>query len=326
MKKRMRRNNRRRLKGLGLAGILVLSSPLLQAQERSYATPDAVGFFKTGEGGGRGSEYMPGNVLGLPDTAAREGVATIDPKQILSLGLEGEIVLRFDGVQIIDGPGQDFTVFENAFAYRLGGKDKLYAEPGEVGVSRDGVEYVDFPYDPTTLQGCAGVTPTNGDQPPYDPSLSGGDGFDLAEIGVDSVRFIRIRDVTRIVKEDEDHPFYDVTLNGFDLDAVIALNTQAITSGVVPELESVRGVDLNVPSVILGSSVVSFQLSLPRPVSVRAALIDLQGREIRRIEADAAGGENHLEIEAVELTTGTYFLTIQAEGIGATTHTIRVIN
>lgn len=325
MKKRMTHGGRRRWKGWGLAGILMLSSSLLQAQEGRYATPDAVDSFTAGEGGGRGKEYMPGNVLGLPDTAARESVATIDPKQILSLGLDGEIVLRFDHVQIIDGPGKDFTVFENAFAYRIGGKDKLYAEPGEVGVSRDGVEYIDFPYDPTTLQGCAGVTPTNGDQPPYEPALSGGDGFDLAEIGADSVRFIRIRDVTRIVKENEDHPFYDVTLNGFDLDAVVALNTQAATSGVAADLESVQGVALDVPSVIVGSSVLPFQLSLPRPASVHAALIDLQGREMGRIETDAWSGENRLEIEVATLSAGTYFLTIQVDGIGTSAHTIRVL-
>ena len=187
-------------------------------------TPDAVESFLPGEGGGRGKEYLPWNVLGLPDSTAREEVPTIDPAQVLSLGLEGEIILRFDQVVIVDGPGVDFTIFENAFRYTIGGKEKIYAEPGEVAVSQDGFEFFPFPFDSLSLKGCAGVTPTHGDADPRDPALSGGDGFDLAEIGVDSIRFIRIRDVTGIVKKNSSHPFYDPTVNGFDLDAVVAVN------------------------------------------------------------------------------------------------------
>lgn len=319
----MKRRKGRRILPVSL---LFLSPLLLHAQEEEYATPDAVESFTQGEGGGRGSQYMPGNVLGLPDTVGRVDVATIDPEQILSLGLDGEIILRFDRVRITDGPGTDFTIFENAFEYRLGGKDKIYAEPAEVAVSRDGVEYVPFPYDPATLEGCAGVTPTNGDRPPYDPALSGGDGFDLAQIGMDSVRFIRIRDVTRIVKENPEHAFYDVTLNGFDLDAAVALHTQQIATSGLPDLAAAPDVILNLPSAIDGSaSFIPLDLSLPRPAFVRARLFDVEGKEAGRAEASISGGGERIAIPADNLPAGTYFLSVEAEGIGTATRTVRIL-
>ena len=201
-------------------------------------TPDAVVSVTFGEGGGRGEEEMPGNVLGLPDSTARENVPTIDPSQVLSLGLGGEIILKFEQGVVVDAPGVDFTIFENAFVYRISGEDRLYAEPGEVAVSRDGFTFIPFPFDSLSLKGCAGVTPTHGDMDPGNPEVSGGDGFDLAELGIDSIRFIRIRDVSVILKENSSHPFYDITVNGFDLDAVVGIHFEqdGFVSSVEEEL------------------------------------------------------------------------------------------
>jgi hypothetical protein len=217
---------------------LLLSLPRVGAQ---VVTPDRVVSVTYGERGGRGSDNLPESVLGPPDTVGRQTVSTIDPAEILSLGLDGEIVLAFVDNLVVDGPGVDVTVFENAFVYRLGGKDKLYAEPAEVAVSSDGVEWHTFPYDPTTLEGCAGVTPTNGDRDPSDPSVSGGDGFDLSTIGVGSFRYIRLRDVSRIILDDPSHPYYDATINGFDLDAVVAVHSMTDGLTDVPTSGDDRG-------------------------------------------------------------------------------------
>jgi hypothetical protein len=209
---------------------LLLLLQLLTTPANSQPWPDrgadAVDHFTpgTGQTTGQGSEYFPHNILGLPDTSARYETATTDPNQIVSLGLGGEIVLRFDRHVIVDGPGPDFTVFENAFHYKLGQRERIYAEPGQVAVSRDGITFTPFPFDSLTLEGCAGVTPTNGDKNPTDPTVSGGDSFDLATIGVDSIRYIRIRDVTSMVLNNPSHPFRDLTLSGFDLDAIVAVN------------------------------------------------------------------------------------------------------
>ncbi|MCE2504775.1 MAG: hypothetical protein J4G05_12095 [Chlorobi bacterium] len=237
MKGGQREGRREKMEGRWKLCLLpvILGFVFAQTSIAQPATPDIVVSVKFGEGGGRGEEHMPESLLGFPDSTARENVPTIDPAQVLSLGLGGEIILRFEQVVIVDGPGVDFTVFENAFIYRIGEKDRIYAEPAEVAVSRDGSVFTPFPFDSLSLEGCAGITPTFGDMDPGNPEASGGDGFDLAELGLDSIRFIRIRDVSEIVKGNSSHPFYDVTVNGFDLDAVVGIHT--VRNGFVSDVE-----------------------------------------------------------------------------------------
>ncbi len=205
---------------------------------------DTVFSFTPGEGQttGQNAPYFPGNILGLPDTAARYEVPTVRPEHICSLGMGGEIVVGFKNAVIRDREGPDFTIFENAFFTSIGG-GRIYAEPGRVSVSRDGITFVDFPFDSLTLEGCAGHTPTIGNTNPYDPAVSGGDAFDLAAIGMDSVRYIRITDISAMVKNNRQHPNWDPTITGFDLDAVLALHLE----GGEPEKASF-------PAVVAGAS------------------------------------------------------------------------
>jgi hypothetical protein len=100
--------------------------------------------------------------------------------------------------------------------------DRIFIEPAQILVSSDGIEYTAFPYSEDTFIGCAGITPVNGDQDPFNPNESGGDLFDLETIGMDSIRYIKIIDISRTLLENPDHPLYDPTITGFDLDAVIA--------------------------------------------------------------------------------------------------------
>lgn len=169
-----------------------------------------------GQNIGQGPVFFPRNVLDMPDTSARRDMASADPRKVCSIGLDGSITLGFRDHAVVDAPGIDLTVYENAFYYSNG---RLFAEPGRVSVSRNGIAWYSFACDVRTLQGCAGVTPT-------DPTLpnGGGDGFDLAELGVDSVRFVRIDDLTRPVLEDPSNPNWDPSLSGFDLDAIVALH------------------------------------------------------------------------------------------------------
>lgn len=53
---------------------------------------------------------------------------------------------------------------------------------------------------------------------------------------MDSIRYIKIKDVSSIIK-DPTHPLFDATANGFDLDAIVALN---YTSEFTNALESVK--------------------------------------------------------------------------------------
>ncbi len=181
----------------------------------------------SGQNLGQSPEFFPQNIFGLPDTAARWNVPSADPRQICSLGMDGMIIIGWKQLVLVDGPGPDFTVFENAFAY---GNGKIFAEPAIVSVSKDGVHFVTFPFDSLSLEGCAGKTPTNGAADPFNPQLSGGDAFDLSAIGIDTVRFIRIQDISRMVKENPHHPYWDPTISGFDLDAVVGLHLAPATT------------------------------------------------------------------------------------------------
>lgn len=59
-------------------------------------------------------------------------------------------------------------------------------------------------------------SPENGISP-IDPQVSGGDGFDLHDVGLSRARFVRIRDSGL-------NRFYGAPSGGFDLDAVAVVN------------------------------------------------------------------------------------------------------
>jgi len=165
-----------------------------------------------GDRSGFGQDRMPSIVLGPPQGAGTAQGST----DVVSLGIGGEVVIGFAGSGIEDGPGADFIVFENAF-YAGGDPARPFVDPGEVSVSEDGVTWVSFPCDATAspYTGCAGAnpvmsSPSNGVSA-LDPSVAGGDAFDLASIGLQSARFVRI----------QDRSSGGAGINaGFDLDAV----------------------------------------------------------------------------------------------------------
>jgi hypothetical protein len=69
-------------------------------------------------------------------------------------------------------------------------------------------------------EGCAGVTPVysspdNGISS-TDPAVAGGDGFDLADLGISRARFVRVRDSGRNGS--------GAPGGGFDLDAISVVN------------------------------------------------------------------------------------------------------
>ncbi|HYO56207.1 cell surface protein [Archangium sp.] len=162
---------------------------------------DKVASFKPGDSAGFGQDGYPSIVFGPPHGGG-SGMGSMD---VLSLGLRGEIVLELTDMGVVDGPGVDLLVFENSFG--------SFAETGFVAVSEDGRTWHEFP-------DRAGVkhvfsSPENGISP-TDPSVAGGDGFDLATLGVARARFVRIRD--------SGENSYGSTSGGFDLDAISVVN------------------------------------------------------------------------------------------------------
>jgi hypothetical protein len=183
--------------------------------------PDGVRFatnvvsFTPGRCAGFGQPSMPAIVLGPPQGGG-DSRGSLD---VVSLGTGGEIVVSFEPFEIVDGPGVDFLVFENAF-YSGGDPTKPYVELGEVSVSEDGVTWSTFPCTATDAPpygACAGWHPVyaTGEIALADVAAAGGDPYDLAAIGVTRARFVRIKDKTaqRCTSQGPD-------TNGFDLDAV----------------------------------------------------------------------------------------------------------
>ncbi len=179
--------------------------------------------FTPGPCAGFGASKMPGVVEGPP-----VGGGTLQGStDVVSLGVGGTIVLSFAPNEIVDGPGVDFVVFENPF-YAGGDAATDFAEPGEVSVSEDGNSWSTYPCTATAgdppYGSCAGwhpvlSSPTNGISP-LDYPACGGDGFDLADLGVASARYVRIVDHSG-------ETCSGGTSAGFDLDAISIIHAQA---------------------------------------------------------------------------------------------------
>jgi hypothetical protein len=213
-----------------------------------------VGGFTPPEEGLRVGE-LPGIVLGPPGDSfpVNGSVSTV------SLGRNGWIVVEFTDNLIVDGPGSDFIVFENAFFKSVMPTDPnqsfdIFVEPASVAVSENGIDFIPFPYDPNALalvgqdatsstalpllRGLAGVTPTfSGDYTiPDDPdawdpngsggiSGGGGDAFDLAEVGLSTARYVLLSDLGLATG-------FAGTAEGFDLDSIVAINSVPVFIGV----------------------------------------------------------------------------------------------
>ena len=172
----------------------------------------AVVSFSPGDSAGYGQGDMPEVVLGPPHGGGDTGGGL----DVVSLGKGGEIVLELTDVTLIDGPGDDLLVFENAFSN--------WIETGLVAASDDGKAWHPWPCKPTdktaNYPGCAGVRPVfshpNNTIAPTDPKHAGGDRFDLADIGLAKARFVRIKDSGMNI--------YEGIGGGFDLDAIAVIN------------------------------------------------------------------------------------------------------
>lgn len=241
--------------------------------------------FGSSQQSGQGASFFPANILRGPSALARDTVPATDPREICSIGLGGSITLGLRRGVIVDGPGADFTVFENAFTY---GRGRIYAEPATVEVSRDGVSWTMFPYDSVRCTGLAGMTPTTGDDP-FDPVRSGGDAFDLADVGMDSVRWVRLTDVTALILNNSSSPFFDPTLSGFDLDVVLARHTVPVAW------------ELDARPVVLSSMV---ELAMPAASVVQ--ILDVTGRVISTIGQQAG----IMQLDMSWLPGGWYYVIV----------------
>lgn len=164
------------------------------------------------------------------------GPATGSTADVVVLGNGGAITLAFDDA-VVDGPGADFAVFENAF-------NDTFLEWAFVDVSSDGVHFTRFPslyrgpqaagpfamLGPDVQYGLAGRYRA-GFGAPYDlatlrqhPDVQGG------RLNLADVRFVRVVDIIGDGRERDawGTPIFDPTpvsgSGGFDLEAIAVLN------------------------------------------------------------------------------------------------------
>lgn len=206
--------------GVALAAVIVTWSSASVAGSDPWL--DRLVAFGAGENAGFGQSDLTSVVLGPPEG----GGALQGGTDVLSLGTGGSVTVAFRDNLVFDGPGDDLVVFENPFF--VGDIDgQVFTEYGFVEVSADGREFVRFPFDPGSGEGLAGRTPVlsnsgNG----LDPlsSDAGGDRFDLADIGLRFVRFVRLVDAGSGVDDVGNH-VASGDKAGFDLDAAAAINS-----------------------------------------------------------------------------------------------------
>jgi len=183
----------------------------------------------------RGFMQINDTSLGKPTVGDSSSAIGAMDGLVVSLGDGGEAVLTF-AEPITNRSGYDFAVFENGFKVGL----SFYLELAHVEVSNDGINYVRFPSEtvsdtsyqidnfgylkPTDIYNLAGKH-----QAPY------GTLFDLEEVGLDTIRFVRLIDVIgsldsssgsrdskgKIINDPFPSPFES---GGFDLDAVAVVN------------------------------------------------------------------------------------------------------
>ncbi len=282
-----------------LCAIVVLALCLAgSAVAQSDPWADDVVLFEAGAGAGFGQAFFPGNVLGPPDSTATALIPSSSEEELLSLGFGGVIVLEFNDNLIVDSEGADFTVFENSF-YIGGDPEMPFVEAGIVSVSEDGITWMEFPYDTSTYAGLAGVTPTNGSEDPTDPSVSGGDSFDLADVGIARARFVRIADAAYLVPD---------MGPSFDLDAVVAVHSDPVNWSPPKQAQAPQVLRLSAyPNPCNPSS--EIRLTLDRAQAVQLKIYDAQGREVQTLFSgfiDASGWSFHFEGD--DYASGSYWL------------------
>lgn len=182
----------------------------------------------------------------------RGGGMSSGSMDVFSLGLESGvnnyITLRWKDRVVLNGPGNDFAVFENCFAVGSSGESN-FMDIVVIYLSRDGENWVAYPHDyinedetvyssnPAMWQGFGGVHPVlyheeNNPVDVFDFEQAGGDHFDLdnlpdegeaAIIKQEGFVFIKIVAAPTEVNPDTGAIFVkDGMSNGADIDGVYA--------------------------------------------------------------------------------------------------------
>jgi hypothetical protein len=213
---------------------------------------------------GSGETSTTDNILGPPVGGGFAQGST----DVLSLGEGGSVTVGFD-VTIADGPGVDFSVFENPLTF-----GDVFAEVFFIEVSTDGVSFARFPSSYVGPQGPPDFTLMpigtydgfGGHQPvltnaftnpidPADPARSGGESFDLAwladhplvqngQVDLLQIHFVRLVDAPTggLAADSDGTAVYDsrnnpTGANSADVDAVAVIQHTGTINAHQPEID-----------------------------------------------------------------------------------------
>jgi hypothetical protein len=194
-----------------------------------------------------------GTLAAFGDSTEALGYAQGNSTDVVSLGDSGYVTLGFP-FPIMNGPGNDFAIFENSFS-------DDYLEFAHVEVSSDGINFIRFPGISLNHSGIQ-TGPFENSITENIHNLAGkyrqgyGTPFDLedladsAGINLDSVLYVRVVDVIGSIDpafgtEDSqgdliNDPYpTDFAAGGFDLDGVGVMNENNIYASVREELIAV---------------------------------------------------------------------------------------
>lgn len=257
-----------------------------------------------------------------------------DGSKIVSLGDGGIAIVTFKQ-PIMNGPGNDFAVFENSFS-------DTFLELGFVEVSSDGTNYFRFPATSNTQDSVQLGNDAEMDARKLN-NLAGkyralyGTPFDLQELsgttGLDmnNITHVKITDVTGCLQQ----AYASTDMNGkkindpwptpfascgFDLDGVGVIHQAA--SSVEEETAFIQ---LRVfPNPLTPSGKIQLILNTDQPGTID--LIDLTGRPVTVFATKAVPRKLHLfSTEGLWLTTGLYLLRVNSGNI-IKTEKIIVVN
>jgi len=273
-----------------IGGVLLLTALVLVPCSAAFSDPwaDASPAVSYGPGAGFGQAYYPDNILGPPDPGATPTLPSSSPSELLTLGDAGWVVLQFTDNRVVDGEGVDFTVFENV----MQSGSSYFRETAFVDVSQDGETWFRFPWDAVTLEGLAGVWPTTGGDP-TNPEVSGGDQFDLHDLGLDWITFVRLTDCSGEVADG----------GLFDLDAVVAVNSEEMgIEGSSPELPEI---------LCVNPSMHHIELEVPCEGTIR--VYGLDGR--LEVETRIHAGSSTVGAEGRVMSPGMRIVVFEPSGI-----------
>ncbi len=264
----------------------------------------------------RGYKDIADKSLGLVNFGVPEDAIGMSDRAAVSLGDSGVITLSFEG-WLLNGPGADFAVFENSFNHE-------FLELAFVEVSKDGIHYQRFPaysetpastqissfdlLDATNLKNLAGKY-----------KVQYGTPYDLNEVGIDSIKYIRVVDVIgsidsniasrdangRIINDPyptdfQNNGFYT---GGFDLEAVGLINYEGTIFLSQSPIASLRQHVKVYPNPVKSSLTV--QTAQESQITIR----DMSGKVWLAVHTS----QNQNRIDVSQMNRGIYQVSVQNE-------------